>query len=76
MKKQIIKTIGHYGISFFETEDSMNDFAGGLDSPYYMGEIEKLPYKKASKIAEIHPNCIEYFNFAMMSLFKGYTTVK
>lgn len=67
------KTIWHYAIAFFETKGEMelaniNDVAG---KPFYMGEIAKLSYQEACKIAQIHPRALAYYEAAMMPLFQG-----
>lgn len=50
----------------------MDDFCSGLFvDPLYMGEIKDLTYKKASKIAQIHPNCTDYYAMNLMPLFQG-----
>jgi len=68
-----LKTIGHYGIKFFESEHEMNDYDRQIEGePYYSGEIQNMTYKKAIRIAEVHPNCMKYWEYAMMPLFKGY----
>ena len=69
-----LKTIGHYGIMFFQTEQGIKTFSYGIEdkSIHYEGTIEDMPRKKAVKIAEIHPNFEKYYNAAMMPLFKGY----
>ncbi len=65
-----MKTIHHYAIQFFETENILDNhyFEG---EQFYAGEIKNLSYKKASKIAQIHPNCLKYYELAMMPLFQG-----
>ena len=73
-----LKTIWHYGIMFFQTEQGMKTFSYGIESKsiHYEGTIEKLSRKKAMKIAEIHPNFEKYNAAAMMPLFKGYGNLK
>lgn len=73
MKYKIkFKTIWHYAIAFFETVEELEDASCFIeDKPFYKGEIKKLSYKKASKIAQIHPGCLKYWEFALMPLFQG-----
>ncbi len=67
------KTIGHYAIAFGESRYDIEEMASQIDVPiFYQGEIEKLSRAKATKIAELHHNCLEYWEMAMMPLFKGY----
>lgn len=66
------KTIWHYAIAFFETESDLEQACLQIEGePYYKGEIQNLTYKKASKIAQIHPDCIKYYELGMMPLFQG-----
>lgn len=66
------KTIWHYAIAFFESECDLNNAYSQIDGePFYKGEIENLTYKKAAKIAQIHPSCINYYKNSMMPLFQG-----
>jgi hypothetical protein len=66
------KTIWHYAIAFFESEGELEQAYYQIEGePYYKGEIEKLTYTKASKIAQIHPSCLKYYEAAMMPLFQG-----
>lgn len=67
----IIKTIWHYAFRFFESEWEMKIAAGHTDNIYYKGEIGGLSYRKAAKIAQIHPNCVEYYENSMALLFQG-----
>ncbi len=68
-----IKTIWHYAFAFFESETDLQEYyLKHIDGePFYKGEIEKLTYEVASKIAQIHPNCLNYYELAMMPLFQG-----
>lgn len=66
-----IKTIWHYGLAFFETEDKMKDFDVDREDVFYHGLIEDLSYEQASEVAQIHPNFMEYYHSAMMPLFQG-----
>jgi hypothetical protein len=66
-----IKTIWHYAFAFFKSEKDLQEAYDIYCSPIYKGKIDKLPYETASKIAQIHPNCISYYNRAMMPLFQG-----
>lgn len=66
------KTIHHYGIAFFWSEYALNSASMEVDNIFFQGEISKLSREKARLIAEIHPNCIKYYEQAMMPLFKGY----
>lgn len=69
-----VKTIGHYGIIFAETWHELEHVSWDIDGkPYYMGELDRMTYKKASKIAEIHPDFQKYYEMAMMPLFKTYS---
>jgi hypothetical protein len=65
-----IKTIWHYAFAFFESEEDLKDFRIDVE-PFYSGKVKDLSYEKASKIAQIHPNCLKYYDFAMMPLFQG-----
>lgn len=67
-----LKTIWHYAFQFFESESDLEQVYYQISgNVFYKGEINKLTYKKASKIAQIHPNCIKYYEYAMMPLFQG-----
>lgn len=66
------KTIHHYGIAFFWSEESLEKAAMEVDHIFFQGEISELSEEKAQLIAEIHPSCIKYYEQAMMPLFKGY----
>lgn len=68
-----VKTIGHYGIAFFEHTYEM-EYAidiNEISDIFYKGEISELPYEKACKVAQIHPSAPKYYEMAMMPLFKG-----
>ena len=67
-----IKTIWHFAFAFFESESDLENAYRELEGePFYKGEIADLSYETASQIAQIHPNCIKYYNAAMMPLFQG-----
>lgn len=67
-----IKTIWHYAFAFFESKRELNQAFNQIEGePFYYGEIKDLTYKEASEIAQIHPNCIKYYESAMMLLFQG-----
>ena len=67
-----IYTIWHYAIEFFEREIDLENALLEMDEePFYKGEIENLSYIEASKIAQIHPSCMKYYQEAMMPLFQG-----
>ena len=67
-----IKTIWHYAFAFFESEQDLEQAYNEIDGElFYKGEIELLTYEIASKIAQIHPNCMKYYKYAMMPLFQG-----
>jgi hypothetical protein len=66
-------TIWHYGFIFFEDAYDMDLFISesNPNKIFFAGEIEDLTYKKAAKVAQIHPNFEKYCEFAMMPLFQG-----
>jgi len=67
-----IKTIWHYAFAFFETSQDLEEAYLQIEGePFYKGEIEDLTYEIASKIAQIHPNCMKYYGHSMMPLFQG-----
>jgi len=67
-----IKTIWHYAFAFFESDSDLEEAYFQIEGePFYKGDIRQLTYEKASKIAQIHPNCIKYHEFSMMPLFQG-----
>lgn len=71
MKK--FRTIWHYAIAFFENEDDLYDYnlKNINGNPYYIGKISDLSYDIAKNIAPIHENCLKYYEYAMMLLFRG-----
>jgi hypothetical protein len=71
MAKSRIKTIWHYAFVFFSDHHEMEDFHWECDDIVYMGSIEKMSHKKASKIAQLHPNFMKYYEFAMAVLYQG-----
>ena len=68
MKKHITKryTIGKVLLEF--SNDRMP-----LDGAKYSGQSQTIPYDMAAQIAEYHPSCLEYYEAAMMPLYKGYS---
>jgi hypothetical protein len=59
-------------VCLFKSEDDLNlTYLEISNELFYKGKIEDLTYEKASKIAQIHPNCTKYYENAMMPLFKG-----
>lgn len=66
-----INTIWHYAFSFLETEVELFDAQYDLPDIIYSGRIDEMGYDLASKIAQIHPKCIDYYQSAMMPLFQG-----
>jgi len=44
-----------------------------LDGVKYSGQAQTIPYDMATQIAEYHPRCLEYYEDAMMPLYKGYS---
>ena len=68
-----LKTIGHYGVIFGESEYDIEQTNRQISGkPFYMGTLEDFPREKAHEIAELHPNCIKYNEAAMAVLYKGY----
>jgi hypothetical protein len=65
------KTIWHYAIAFFETKYALKKLQYQIPFEIiYGGEIKNLTREKASEIAQIHPNCFNYYEDAMMPLFQ------
>jgi len=44
-----------------------------LDGAKFSGQSQTIPYEMAAQIAEYHPRCLEYYEDAMMPLYKGYS---
>jgi hypothetical protein len=67
MKKQITRkhTIGRVLLEFSNVRLPIYDSK-------YSGQSNNIPYDMAAQIAEYHPNCIQYYEYAMMPLYKGY----
>lgn len=70
MAKQKIHTIWQFGIAFFENKWDMDNFH--CHDIVYQGIVDEMPRDVASGIAEIHPGFQEYFEMAMMPLYKLY----
>ncbi len=43
-----------------------------IDDAEYSGQAQTIPNDLAEGIAEYHPRCLEYYEAAMMPLYKGY----
>src|SRR5579859_7774787 len=67
-----IFTIWKYGIKFFDNERDMHYYSLECDKIVYKGEVDKISTSIAEEVAEIHPMFSEYFEAAMMSLYKCY----
>jgi len=44
-----------------------------LEDAEFSGQSQSIPYDMAAEIAEYHPTCLEYYEAAMMPLYKGYS---
>jgi hypothetical protein len=68
-----IKTIWKYGILFADSYDEVEREASRSDAPtIYRGPLETMSDAVAQTIVEIHPDYEEYFEAAMMPLYKTY----
>ena len=65
-------TIWHFGLIFCN-QSGFENFGVLPDDIIFKGRFDQMPDQVAESIAEIHPNAIEYFEHAMMTLFRGYT---
>lgn len=78
MAKHKIHTIHHFGLAFFEHEDHALDRFTEFEYPQessivFEGFIEDIPREVAQKVAEVHPNYQNYYEMAMMPLYKTYS---
>lgn len=70
-------TIWRYALLFADKESDFEDEYPNSDVGFlYIGHVDEIPYEIAEKIAEYHPNCYEYFESSMVSLYKGYRHLK
>jgi hypothetical protein len=70
------KTIWKYGIVFGDSKDAFDRFDFSYSSILYEGLVKRIPIKLAEKVAEIHPKFNEYYQMAMMPLYKTYSHKK
>lgn len=76
MKKRF--TIWRYYLIFGSSMEVFKDRnTAEFDTGFvYIGKTDEIPTKIAEKIAELHINIYDYFESAMMPLYKGYGKLK
>lgn len=70
-------TIWHFGLMFCNKTkfDQMQSTPWEFpDDVVFKGHLDQMPDSIAQMVAEIHPNAPQYFEHAMMPLFRGYST--
>jgi len=70
MKENKMHTIGKIGIIF--KDEPFNYFDVDDDSVLYEGNLSNLPNDVAEDVAEYDEKCLEYYQNAMMPLYKTY----
>ncbi len=65
-------TIWHFGLMFCN-QSGFDNFGVIPDDIIFKGRLDQMPDQVAEMVAEIHPNAPQYFEHAMMTLFRGYT---